>query len=549
MTVSATSSSRTFECDGISTLFACNFRILTAAELRVYRVTKATGESALLTLGVDYTITGAGSDTFTVQTVAVYSSLYRLRCSRKTSRLQTTDYRDNDPFPAETHERALDRLTMIAQEDDEALTRTIVAPEGESFAALPGAPDRALRLLGFDALGQPIATLPTPGDATALALDLVTPGNAGKAAGMVVWDKTRAYAAGTVGAKLNESRQASDYTAFADYIAATEPAGFWAPDGFIRRERNRLLVGASARNDGKLPATDKDWLETERQYTTQNAQFGSLSTIGQIAVLGGSRSSDNDYTGSMGCIGITGYAINDNAGEVQTAYAGYFEARRKSGAGVTHGIELDIVNEGSVVTAKPFTMVSAGITPGLWVASGGEVVGATIATMAIGIVNNGATFEKGLVFGNSSIYGTDGVTGNGVAIAMAKGHIVAWYNSGGDVVGAVTTNTSSSAAAQHLQFTDLGLTVSNWADNGTLLRVPQVASATSHLRLMPAAAGDVPQLTVDGAATNIDMKLGGKGTGVLHITQATIAGSAGSSLGYLTVKVNGTAAKIQLLAA
>ena len=44
---------------------------------------------------------------------------------------QETDYISGDPFPAETHETALDRLTMIAQEIGSDADRSIKVPAGD----------------------------------------------------------------------------------------------------------------------------------------------------------------------------------------------------------------------------------------------------------------------------------------------------------------------------------------------------------------------------------------------------------------------------------
>ena len=50
----------------------------------------------------------------TVTTTVAYSALYQLKLVRNTARLQLTDYRDNDPFPAESHEAALDLAWLAA---------------------------------------------------------------------------------------------------------------------------------------------------------------------------------------------------------------------------------------------------------------------------------------------------------------------------------------------------------------------------------------------------------------------------------------------------
>ena len=69
---------------------------------------------------------------------------------------QLTDYRPYDPFPAESHEDALDKLTMIDQQQGEQLDRSILAVPGSAvdFAYNFGsASERANKLWAFDPAG------------------------------------------------------------------------------------------------------------------------------------------------------------------------------------------------------------------------------------------------------------------------------------------------------------------------------------------------------------------------------------------------------------
>ena len=149
MTVSSTTSKQTFACDGTTTIFTCPFRVLAAADMRGYLITISTQASSELSNGVDFVVSAVGDANALVTTTAAYSSLYQIKFVRDTARLQLTDYRDNDPFPAEAHEEALDRLTHIAQEQDSSLSRAVTLPEPESGAELPSATSRAGKLFGF----------------------------------------------------------------------------------------------------------------------------------------------------------------------------------------------------------------------------------------------------------------------------------------------------------------------------------------------------------------------------------------------------------------
>ena len=202
MTVSSSLSTQTFNCNGGTTVFTCPFRVLEASELVGYLITIATNESTPLVNGTDFAATGVGAANVVATTTLTYSSDYQINFRRRTQRLQSTDYRDNDPFPAESHENALDRLTHIAQESDADIGRALLAPEPEAGITLPAAVDRADRLLGFDSSGAPVALAPASGSAAELALDLASTAIGTKNAGQVGSLWTLNYAARTVGNDL-----------------------------------------------------------------------------------------------------------------------------------------------------------------------------------------------------------------------------------------------------------------------------------------------------------------------------------------------------------
>lgn len=297
--------------------------------------------------------------------------------------------------------------------------------------------------------------------------------------------------------------------------------GFWpdaVPAGVIQRQYDRVFIGGATLADGTLANVVKDWLETERNFTTRNSQFATTSTIGQSAVLGGSRTSDSLGVGSMGCIGVSGYAINNNATQVQFAYAGYFEARKKTGAGTTHGIEIDIVNQGAGGTVTPFAPAPVGMTNALWLASGGGVAGAVAASIGMGIINNGTTFDRGILFQANAITGTDGVTGVGTAIAMAKGHVLTWFNSSGSPTTNLYSAAASSTIGSGMVFDDGSAKIINSSPGTTQFDVVYTATNVNYISPINADAGSGPSIRALGTDANIDIRLSPKGTGVLAVT-------------------------------
>ena len=96
--------------NGITLTFPFAFRLLSTSDLRV------TLDDVLQVENVDYTIenlTDLGGDVVFVNPPAVASEIL---LSRLTPQDQATTYEPFDPFPAKTHEAALDKLTMLIQE-------------------------------------------------------------------------------------------------------------------------------------------------------------------------------------------------------------------------------------------------------------------------------------------------------------------------------------------------------------------------------------------------------------------------------------------------
>jgi hypothetical protein len=158
MTVSTQQRRVQYALDGISTAFAVPFPFPAASDLLVTR-TSALGVDTLLVLNAGYTVTGAGNPAGGTVTLTDPGALgERLTVKRTIARTQETDYVPNDPFPAVAHEAALDKLTMIAQEDGDELARALVVPDTDPRRGqmiLPAMPGRAGKVLGFDAAGKP----------------------------------------------------------------------------------------------------------------------------------------------------------------------------------------------------------------------------------------------------------------------------------------------------------------------------------------------------------------------------------------------------------
>ena len=136
MTVSSTVGRNDYVGNGVVSLYPYTFRIFDATHLRVTRADTA-GAETTLALGVDYTVTCAGSVNGGNVTLLAgnLTTGYPLVLRRVLPFLQTTDLRNAGNFYAQTIEDALDFLTMLAQQLNNDVSRSVHFAE---TAALTG---------------------------------------------------------------------------------------------------------------------------------------------------------------------------------------------------------------------------------------------------------------------------------------------------------------------------------------------------------------------------------------------------------------------------
>jgi len=126
MTVPVSTNKISYAGDGTTTVFAYPFKIFNDVDLVVV-IRDADGNETTKTLGADYTVSGAGSDSGgNVTMTTAPASGETLVIYRDMAITQETDYVEGDPFPASAHENALDKLTMICQQLDAMMNRAVV---------------------------------------------------------------------------------------------------------------------------------------------------------------------------------------------------------------------------------------------------------------------------------------------------------------------------------------------------------------------------------------------------------------------------------------
>lgn len=305
----------------------------------------------------------------------------------------------------------------------------------------------------------------------------------------------------------------------------------------IARVRDRLLVGEACNYDGSRGSGVFGWLGNiaggiyAYLATCANIYSTNDGPKGGVAITGAARDGGVSTLASpTAAIAVAAMAWQDTPGSTGGVWGLYSTVVREAGAGnSTLGLEIDIANKGTTATISPGAMFTSGLTAGLWLCSGGEIttsIGgaglAKTASAAMGIVSNDpagvANFDKGIVFHAKSLVGADGTTGEGSAIAFAKGHRLDWFNSASQLIGSITSVGTDVTKSQRIQFTDNGLIVTQQTTGAIQMQVPVIPNAVNYIQIYGAVAGTPPTVKATGTDANIDLFLAPTGTGLVRTT-------------------------------
>lgn len=133
MTVSSQQSEVPYTGDGVTRVFPVPFYFLQNSDIQIV-INDVFGNIYPAVQNVDYTVTGAGNEAGGTVTFGVAPlNLLTITIQRIVPATQLTDYQPNDDFPAETHERALDKLTMLVQQSFAGLSRALTRPLGKPY--------------------------------------------------------------------------------------------------------------------------------------------------------------------------------------------------------------------------------------------------------------------------------------------------------------------------------------------------------------------------------------------------------------------------------
>jgi len=167
MTILSENSRMGYTGNGAVATYAFTFKVFSSGDLLV-TVKDTDGVESNLVITTDYTVTlnanGTGSITLVNAsqgwlTGGFLTTGFILAIRRSVDVTQETDIRNQGTFFPEDHENAFDYLTMIDQQQEDLIGRSIKLPETETGTmVIPTVELRAGNLLGFDSSGDPIAT-------------------------------------------------------------------------------------------------------------------------------------------------------------------------------------------------------------------------------------------------------------------------------------------------------------------------------------------------------------------------------------------------------
>ncbi|OWQ92039.1 hypothetical protein CDN99_06685 [Roseateles aquatilis] len=327
--------------NGVATVFPFDYYVSQAADL----VVQIDGVPKVL--NVDYTVSGIGNQQGGQIAFAVAPGVATsVTHFRDTSLDRSIDYQTTGDLFANTLDFDVDRLWLALQEiysGGKGAPTAIRVPPGETVPPLPKATDRANRVIGFDSNGNPIAVLPTGGDATSLAIDLASSNSAAKGAGQIGFAYALAYGAGTLGRWLKDLAQSAG-SSFIGFIRGGVGAVLRTVQDVLRERVSVKDYGAV----GNGVANDAAAFQAAATYaaTVGAAVFvpdgkylinGIVTLPDKVSLWGNGKSTSELQFGPSGALRITGTNLGAGA-------SGHLSIRglgiTNQGGGPTYALQL-----------------------------------------------------------------------------------------------------------------------------------------------------------------------------------------------------------------
>ena len=362
--------------------------------------------------------------------------------------------------------------------------------------------------------------------------------------GNLIWDQVAGWDGGLDQLASTAPNEGAALIGWPSGFGITQPQTnqFFSGNGSaIQRFNDRVFVAGATVNDGAFPNVTKDWLSTfQSGYGVPPAVVSGVACVltsnnasSAQAIVGGAQSLN--FTAASGsAIGVSGYAINNNASYKDYSFGFYAESHRMNDVtGGAYGMEIDVTNFGLITPMDAYGQQS-GTANSLVIAlqlSGGAslpTTGQVSPSAAMVVSNNPVAFDKGIVFVNGSLSGA-----NKEAIVMPSGYGMSWYASSGVMTSRLYCSGTTTAGGSLLNFNEGSVIFYN-TNFSPAVQLMTPANAVNYFSLIPASTGNPIQITARGSDTNIDIELTTKGTGAVWIGAYTV--TAPTATGYITVK-------------
>lgn len=341
MTVTNPAARGDYNCNGSTTAFAIPFQFFLGSEIQVIKTDTTVSPAVVTTLALttDYTVSGGAGSTGTFTTVATFPTGIKLSVLPNLPFTQQAHYVPNDPFPAETHEQALDRLDMQDIQLNEKLGRAAVLPPTVSGVN----PSLPVPLANAALVWDPTGTFLTNGASAALAVASFN-GRSG-----IVLPASGDYSA-------------SQITGLAAFIAANGVSSF----------NGRIGAVTPAANDYSFPQLSGS--ATSAQIATALMTPGAIGGTTPSTIQGTTITATTQFSGPG--TGLTGTAASFTAGN----------ATKLATARTISGVSFD----GSANISIPFSGLSGSVAAGQMPALTGDVT-STAGTVATTLANTAVT--------------------------------------------------------------------------------------------------------------------------------------------------------------
>ncbi|HWU70781.1 MAG TPA: hypothetical protein VN017_05450 [Pseudoxanthomonas sp.] len=446
MTVNTDISTASYIGNGSTAIFTVPFYFLVDSDLLVTHKSAATGAITTMVLNSDYTVTGAGNEAGgSITTIPALPNGDTIFIERNVDAVQQTAYPPNSPFPAASHEQALDRLTMLIQQ--------------------------VLSKLTFGLFRDPLNnTYNAGGNTISNAADAVNPTDL--TTQQQVDSKIAAAATGVAPADVAlYSHLASTATGEGAALLGW-PAGFginqagtgqfFAQNGAgIHRFNDRIFLGGATANDGAYPTVTKDWLTDfydANGYTlgyTLNGQLSVLSSTSSASsemVVSGVQSAHFPGNGAYGTA-FYGVGVNNGVSYTNMGVNAFYGEVHNTASNLNSAYVCEFDTRTTVDPSVP-TPYNQGTVVGMQMGSGAGTTGVTFTGSISGATLTVASVTYALPYGASPNSYQIQVGSKLYGVGIPAGTTVTALGTGTGGVGTYTISTSLTVASETMVATD-----------------------------------------------------------------------------------------------